>query len=145
MATAAESSGRPTDRALPPYHRALTVAGAVLAPVLLWLAAEVLAIELIVDPRNGQPLTVVGVTLVVVFALGSALLGWLTLALLERFTRRALAVWTALALAVLVLSFTPILTAGASLATKLVLAAMHLAVAAVLIPLLPRRGADRLR
>ncbi|MDF2706506.1 MAG: hypothetical protein K0R62_2158 [Nonomuraea muscovyensis] len=120
--------------------RVLAVGGAVLAAVLLGLAAAVLGIELRVDMRNGQPPMVIGLPLVAGFALAFALLGWGALAVLERFSERAATIWTWLAVIVLLASFVPILSAEATAGARTVLAAMHLAVAAVLVPLLRRRG-----
>lgn len=119
--------------------RVLAVGGAVLAAVLLGLAAAVLGIELRMDMRNGQPPMVVGLPLVAGFSLAFALLGWGVLAVLERFSERAATIWTWLAVIVLLVSFVPILSAEATAGARTVLAAMHLAVAAVLIPLLRRR------
>jgi hypothetical protein len=119
--------------------RALAVGGAVLGPVLLWVFAQVLNIDLFVDPRNGQPAGPVPLSFIIGFALGAALLGWAALAVLERFTRRAATIWTALAVAVLLLSFVPLFGVGATAGTKTILALMHVAVAAVLIPVLLRR------
>jgi hypothetical protein len=59
-------------------------------------------------------------------------------ALLGRLTRRAAAVWTALAVLVLLVSFLPLLAVGAAGAAKTILALMHLAVAAILIPVFGR-------
>ncbi|MEU8109019.1 DUF6069 family protein [Nonomuraea muscovyensis] len=120
--------------------RVLAVGGAVVAAVLVGLAAAVLGIELRVDMRNGQPPMVIGLPLVAGFALAFALLGWGALAVLERFSERAATIWTWLAVIVLLVSFVPILSAEATAGARTVLAAMHLAVAAVLVPLLRRRG-----
>jgi hypothetical protein len=63
------------------------------------------------------------------------LLGWGTLALLERFARRrAMAIWTALAIAGALLSIVPIFLEGATTGTRAALTVLHLAVAAVLVP-----------
>jgi Family of unknown function (DUF6069) len=119
--------------------RTLAVGGAVLAAVLLGLAAAALDVELKVDMHNGQPPMVIGLPLIAAFSLTFSLLGWGALALLERFTERAGTVWTWLAVLMLLVSFAPIFSAEAAPSTKTVLTLMHIAVAAVLIPLL-RRG-----
>ncbi len=129
--TSAPSAAR-TDHRL----RALGVLAAVLAPLLIWLVAvPVLGADLVVTDSSRQPPTQfeVGPGAIVTFALGPALLGWGVLALLERFTRRARTVWTALATVLLVLSFVPLL-GPMSGATRLTLALLHLAVGAALIP-----------
>jgi hypothetical protein len=119
--------------------RPVAVAGAVLATSLLWLLALVLGIDLTVDQRDGRPPMVVGLPMVAGFTLILSLLGWGVLAVLEhRAPRRAGLVWTVLAVAVLVLSFVPILGVGATTGAKVMLSLMHLAVAAVLVPVLGR-------
>lgn len=118
--------------------RTIAVGGAVLATGLVWLAAHVLDIDLRVDQRNGQPPMIVGLPLVIGSTLALALLGWGALAVLERYIRRARTIWTVIAVAVLMLSFVPILGVEATSGTKSVLSLMHLAVAAVLIPMLRR-------
>lgn len=118
--------------------RAIAVGGAVLATGLVWLAAYALDIDLRLDQRNGQPPIIVGLPLVIGFTLILALLGWGALAVLERYIRQARTIWTVIAIAVLMVSFVPILGVEATSGTKSVLSLMHLAVAAVLIPMLRR-------
>jgi hypothetical protein len=67
------------------------------------------------------------------------LLGWGTLALFERFTRRPRRNWTVLAAAVLALSFVPVVTVVASTDTKVALAVIHVIVAAGLAPMVRSR------
>ncbi|GAA1720278.1 DUF6069 family protein [Nonomuraea bangladeshensis] len=124
--------------------RPLAIGGAVLATGLLWLAARLLEIDLRVDqPGDGQPPVTVGLPLVIGATLVLSLLGWGALAVLERFTRRARTIWSVSACAVLLISFVPIAGVEAALGTKIILSLMHLAVAAVLIPMLraPRNRA----
>ncbi|MFJ3509130.1 DUF6069 family protein [Streptomyces luteogriseus] len=83
---------------------------------------------------------------VTVVALVTSLSGWGLPAALERFgVRRARAVWTGTAGAVPAVSFLPVLGDGMDGGTRISLALLHLAVAAVLIPGLrgrsPRVGA----
>ncbi|MGC5289231.1 DUF6069 family protein [Micromonospora sp. DT231] len=74
-----------------------------------------------------------------VIALIASLAGWAMLALLERLLpRTARRNWTITALAVLLMSFAPVAAPGMDSATRLTLAAMHVAVAAVLIPAMTR-------
>ncbi|GAA3792142.1 hypothetical protein GCM10022226_09140 [Sphaerisporangium flaviroseum] len=120
--------------------RAIAVAGAVAATSLLWLVARILGIDLWVDPHNGQPAGPVSLTAVLAFTLVFSLLGWGVLAALERFTRRAHTIWTILALAMLAVSFVPLVYVEATPGTKIILTLMHLAVACVLVPLLRRSG-----
>ncbi|MFF2023274.1 DUF6069 family protein [Streptomyces sp. NPDC058171] len=115
-------------------RRSGVVGLAVLVPVLVWLVA---------DPVWGHRLRIVdgartldiGVVAVGLAALLAALAGWGLLAALERFgIRRARAVWTGVAVAVLAVSFLPLTGDGMDGGTRGTLALMHLAVAAVLIP-----------
>jgi hypothetical protein len=123
------------------YFRALAVGGAVLASGLLWLVAQMLGIDLRVDqPDDGQPPVTVDLTVIIGVTLTLSLLGWGALALLERYTRRAGTIWSVIAGSVLLISFVPVLGVEATPGTKTLLSLMHLAVAAVLIPML-RRGA----
>lgn len=107
---------------------------AVLAPVLVWLAT---------DPLLGHRLRIaddeetldIGAVPVAFVALLASLSGWGLLAALERFgVRRARAIWTGVAVAVLAVSFLPLTGDGMDGGTRASLALMHLAVAAVLIP-----------
>lgn len=125
--------------------RATAVAGSVLTTTLLWLVARILDVDLDVDQRNGQPPMHVGLPMVVGLTLAVGLLGWGTLAVLERFLRHAITIWTVIAVAVLALSFAPLVSADAAAGTKAVLSLMHLAVAAVLIPMLRRISANSVR
>ena len=79
----------------------------------------------------------------VIITLGASLAGWAVLALLEKITRYGRRIWTGLAIAVVLLSFLPFLSAEMSTGSAVVLALVHLVVGAVLIPLLlrtPRTG-----
>ncbi|WP_420077618.1 DUF6069 family protein [Streptomyces sp. JL3001] len=107
---------------------------AVVAPVLVWLIA---------DPMLGHRLRIadgektldIGAVPVVVAALLASLCGWGLLAALECFgSRRARAIWTGVAGAVLAVSLLPFIGDGMDGGTRISLALMHLAVAAVLIP-----------
>jgi hypothetical protein len=118
---------------------ALAVGGAVLATALLWTAAQLLGIEMRIDPRNGQPPGVIGLPFAAAVTLVVSLLGWGVRALLDRLIRRAATVWTALAVTVLLVSFVPVLGVGATSAAKAILELTHLAVAEALIPVLGRR------
>jgi hypothetical protein len=117
---------------------ALAVCGAGLATALLWTAAHIMGIELRVDPRNGQPPGVISLPFAFTLTLAAAVAGWGVRALLARLTRRAAIVWTVLAVLVLLVSFLPLLAVEATDAAKAILALMHLAVAAVLIPVFGR-------
>lgn len=115
-------------------RRSGVTALAVLASVLVWLVA---------DPLLGHRLRIVdgeqtldiGAAPVAVVALLASLVGWGLLAVLERFGAwRARAIWTGVACAALAVSFLPLTGDGMDGGTRVPLALMHLAVAAVLIP-----------
>lgn len=116
--------------------RALAVAGAVAAA----LAAFTIATALLGDLRQPgfgnaapQPLTAGAV---VVTAALAGLLGWALLALLQRRTTNPRRAWRIVApLALLVSLAGPLSGHGISAANRLTLALLHVAVAAVLIPL----------
>ena len=120
-------------------NRILGVAGATLAAVAVWaIEVPLLGIRLETQFGNAAPQGV-GIAAVVVSSLAGSLAGWGLLALLERRFAQARAIWTGIAIAVLLASFSLPLSAGTTTSTKVALAMMHLAVAAVLIPTL-RRG-----
>ncbi|TDB74136.1 DUF6069 family protein [Micromonospora sp. KC723] len=124
----------------PLRRRALGVAAAVLAPALVWVIGAIAGVDYtVVNP--GQPAFVVGLAPVVIFSLGSALVGWLGLVVLERLVRRhAAVIWTALAAALTLLSLIPVVATEASVGAKVALGVAHLAVAAPLVALLPARS-----
>lgn len=74
----------------------------------------------------------------IITALAASLAGWSLLALLERLTHHAHAIWTATALVALVGSFAPLVAPGTPTTSRIVLAVLHLSVAAILIPSLAR-------
>ncbi|MFG3643965.1 DUF6069 family protein [Micromonospora sp. NPDC047762] len=119
-------------------RRALGVAAAVVAPLAIWAIGALAGVDYTVE-SPGQPATVIGAGAIVMIALVAALLGWASLALLERFASRvARPVWISLAIVVTVLSFVPLLGVEATGGAKLALGATHVAVAVALIALLPR-------
>jgi Family of unknown function (DUF6069) len=122
----------------PTRARALGVLGAALAALAIWVVADqLLGANLLVRSGGGSTQSV-GAGTVVAASLLAALLGWALLAVLERRTSRARAVWTGVALVVLLLSLSGPLTGGTTPSTRATLVLMHLTVAAVLIPTLRR-------
>ncbi|WP_433133998.1 DUF6069 family protein [Micromonospora sp. CA-240977] len=120
-------------------RRALGVGVAVVASLAIWAIGALAGVDFTVE-SPGQPATVIGAGAIVMVSLGAALLGWATLALLERFAARvARPVWVSLAVVVTLLSFVPLLSVEATGGAKLTLAATHLAVAVPLVALLPAR------
>jgi hypothetical protein len=132
------TSTLPTTRLRVPARSALPVlAGAVLAAVLLWFAAAVLG-GVDVRVTTGTDEIPVGLGAVVAAATVGGVLGWGLLALLARGGRRGVRIWRAVAVVVLALSLGGPLSSGMGTAAVAVLVALHVAVAAVLVPLLPR-------
>lgn len=121
--------------------RALAVLAATAATLAVWVAAvPVAGMDLVA--RNGGTEQSVTAVAVAVSTLLAGLAGWALLALLERFTARARAVWTGVAGVALLLSLLGPVSQGAGTAAILTLVALHLVAAAVLVPLL-RRTARR--
>jgi hypothetical protein len=142
MTTTLAEPARATPAAIRRRTRAAAVGAAVLAPAAIWLiAVPLLGIDLRVVQASGKPPAEITLPMVLVTALAASLAGWGLLALLERLTRRARAVWTASAAVALVVSFVPLLTPGTSATSRTVLAVLHLTVAAILIPYLARSAA----
>jgi hypothetical protein len=120
-------------------RRLVVVAGAVLAAVVVYLVTTLVAGQELSSPamNDQQPADVTIGAVIVASALVS-LLGWGLLALLEKFTAKARTIWTVVALVVLALSLGgPLSGTDVSTGNRVGLVLLHLAVAAVLIPLLP--------
>lgn len=113
--------------------RILTVLGATVAAVVVWLVAGPLA-GVALNVNTGE----VGLASVVGASLVAGLAGWGLLALLERSAKKPRTVWTWIAVVFLVVSLAGPLTLAASGSAMIALACMHLVTGAVLIPLLPR-------
>jgi hypothetical protein len=123
-----------------PTARPIAVALGVLAALAVWGISELVFGVDVRQPAFGtgvpQDLTAGPV---VVASLVAGLAAWLALALLERLTRHARAVWVALATLVLVVSLgAPLSGRGIDGGSRLVLALLHLTVGALLIVLLAR-------
>ena len=124
-------------------ERTLVVGATVLATALVWVIGEPLLGHDLVVASPGQPSMDLGLAEIASIALASSLLGWAALAILDRITARAVAIWTITAFVVLAVSFLPFVGVEASAGSKVVLALTHVAVAAVLIPGLRRTSARR--
>lgn len=120
-------------------RRAVAVALAVLAAVLVWVVAvPVAGADLVVEAPDGTS-AAVAVGAFVASALTGTLLGWALLELLERFVARPRRVWTVVALVFLLVSFAgPLGMPGIETADRLWLALGHVVVAAVFVPLMAR-------
>jgi uncharacterized protein DUF6069 len=119
--------------------RAGAVGGALLATGAVWLVGHALGVTFQVT--TGGPPQTFTLPFLLGFTLQVALAGWVTLAVLERYTRHAMGIWTALGMTVLALSFAPIAIAGASAPTKAALSLIHLSVAGVLLVTMRRSAA----
>jgi membrane-associated HD superfamily phosphohydrolase len=124
----------------PSRPRALGVAAAALAAVAVWVVAvPLLGADLTVRFGHGAAQTV-QVSFVIATSILASLLGWALLAILEKRTRRAVAIWTGIALVTALLSLLFPILAGITTSTKITLAMMHLTVAAILIPALRKNS-----
>ncbi|CAG6391998.1 DUF6069 family protein [Streptomyces cocklensis] len=126
--------------------RAVATGAATLLPAAVWLVAHALGAGFVLTDSQGT--ATIGLPVVLAFSLLFALLGWGSLALMERRIARAATWWTALAVTVALLSLVPVFVEQATGGTKAALALIHLAVAAALIPLLRRTtgsGSGRVR
>ncbi|MPY81387.1 MAG: hypothetical protein GEV04_23940 [Actinophytocola sp.] len=111
---------------------------AVAAAPAVWVVADpVLGYDLTVEQSGGSTMTV-SAPFVLVTALVASLAGWAALAILERFAHRAGTIWTVAATVVLVASLGMPFTASTTTSTAVILSLMHVAVGAVLIPILAR-------
>lgn len=130
--TPTTTSGKARRRRL----RAAAAGVAAVATSAVALVASALGADFRLTDSGGT--VVLGLPTIIAFTLVFAALGWASLALLERFTRRrpaaARTAWTALAAAVTALSLAPIYLEHATTGTKISLTVIHLTVAAVLIP-----------
>lgn len=116
--------------------RVTAVAVAAAANSVLYVAGRLAGVDFkLTDPGSTEAHQLI-LPEIVVFSALFALLGWGTLALLERFTGHAKAIWTAVAATVLVLSCVPIWIEQATSETRFMLVVIHIAVAAALYPIL---------
>ncbi len=120
----------------PARTRALGLVATVGAALGAWLIGAAAGTDYaIADPTGSaviDPIATAGTTLVV------GLLGWATLALLQRLTRVGTALWVGLAVLVTAASMVPVGLVVASGVTKVALVAIHLVVATALVPTLVR-------
>ncbi len=126
--------------------RLVAVGAAVVATLAVWAVAELaLGID-VQEPSRGDagPIRDLAVGNVVFASAVASLAGWALLAVLERVTTRPRTIWTSIAVVLAVVSLGGPLTAVAiTTASRAVLAALHVVVAAVLIPLLARTSPGR--
>ena len=127
--------------------RLLGVAAAVLLVEVVWVCAElVLGLRLQAPAGTGYPEPVdIGPLNVAVASVRFSTLGWAVLAGLERLTSHAHRIWLVGALAGLVASLAmPLSGSGVSPTDRALLVLKHVAVAAILIPVLYRTSPRQL-
>ena len=107
-------------------RRAVGIVVTLLATLTTWGVGSLAGADYWITDSMGSVridlVVVAQVTLVV------GLAGWASLALLERFTNRGTAIWTVLAVVVLIASYVPVLLVEATTCTRVALLAVHTAV-----------------
>lgn len=116
--------------------RAATAALAVAVAVVVWtVATQVFDIEVLSPEMGGEPPAPISAAQVVAASAAASLAAWGLLAALERLTKRPRRLWLSTAAGAFVLSLgAPLTGAGITGANQATLAALHVAVAAVVIP-----------
>jgi hypothetical protein len=122
-------------------QRAKAVGVAVAASGMLYLGARAVGTDFVLTDPGATMSHALILPEIIVFALVFALLGWGTLALLERVSRHAKIIWSVLAGAVLAASFLPVFLEQATVDTRAMLCLIHVAVAVALLPMLRHRHA----
>jgi hypothetical protein len=117
-------------------RRPLFVLAAVVAPVVVWTILEAgFGHDLRAPAMGGSPGMDIKLTAVVAAGAAAGLAAWASLAALERWGSRPRTMWTALAVAVFLVSLGgPLGGDGVTTAHRWMLIALHGAVAGVLIP-----------
>lgn len=121
----------------PARTRAAGIAGAVVAALAAWGVGALLGADYWITDSQGTARVDVSTTAVCTAIIG--LLGWGVLAPAERVARWGRTAWTVLAVGVLALSMVPVGLVEATPSTRIGLTLIHLAVAAVLVPVFTRR------
>lgn len=122
--------------------RALTIVDAIVVNVVILIVGRVVNGEFPMATVGSDDQSIGLVQVIVVTAL-AGLGAWGLLALLERTTSRAKAIWMAIAVIVFVLSLLGPLGSEVNASSKVVLACMHASAAATIIPLMWRSAAMR--
>jgi hypothetical protein len=117
--------------------RATAIVAAIVVNVVILGVGRVVNGEFPAATVGSEDQTIGFAPVIVVTAL-AGLVAWGLLALLERMTSRAPAIWTAIAVGVLVLSLLGPLGSGVNASSKIVLACLHVGAAATIVPLMRR-------
>ncbi|MBC3192225.1 hypothetical protein H7X46_14260 [Pseudonocardia sp. C8] len=132
----------PTSSGFPAARRRLLrpagVGATVVVTLVVWAVGVLAGADYVLRDPTGSVTIGAGTTAAVTLVV--SLLGWAVLVLLERLTRHAARIWTALAAVVLTASMVPIFLVDATPGTQVALFFVHLAVA-VLVPALLRTRA----
>lgn len=116
--------------------------GGMIAAVVVWIIASPIAGADLVAEVAGSEQDIV-LPAVILSSLVQGGIGWAVLALLERFSSRARTIWLVIALLVLIGAGVNAAVAALNTETAVWLNVMHLAVAAVLVPVLARTSPRR--
>lgn len=124
--------------------RLVATGATVLGAVVVWIVVDpILGIDLRSPVNGGRESMDVGLAVIVPASAIASAIGWAALALLERLTSRARAVWAVGATLLLLASLgAPLSGTGVTTANRMALAVLHLAVGAVLIPGLLRTSPE---
>jgi len=124
--------------------RLAAAAATVVGAFVVWIVVDpILGVDLRSPANGGRESMDVGPALVVFASAIAAAIGWAALALLERLTSRARAVWAVGATLLLLASLgAPLSGTDVTVANRTALAVLHLAVGAVLIPGLLRTSPE---
>jgi lysylphosphatidylglycerol synthetase-like protein (DUF2156 family) len=123
--------------------RLLAWLGGAVAGLVVWvIAGPIAGADLRAAVPGGGEQEIIAVA-VVVSALLQGGIGWAVLALLERFLARALTIWLVIAVVVLVGAGIWAAVSALNTETAVWLNVMHVAVAAVLVPVLARTSPQR--
>jgi hypothetical protein len=116
--------------------RLAAVVGTVATSTVIFVVSKAAGTSFtITDPGPGKlPMTFVAYQ-IAIFSAIFAVLGWLTLAALERWTSHPQRIWSILAVVVVLLSLVPIWIERADSGTRIMLAVIHVMVAVTLLPL----------
>jgi hypothetical protein len=111
----------------------------VVAAVVMYLLFSLILDDFRTPAMNGGAATDVNIGAVLFVSALVSLASWALLAILERFTAKALTIWTVVAIAVLVLSIGgPMSGTGITTGNRLALALIHVVVGTVLIVFMRR-------
>jgi type II secretory pathway pseudopilin PulG len=123
------------------WTRIAAIAGTSITVGLTFAVAHPLGVDFVItDPGPAQPPHAFSMPELMILTAVIGLLGWGTLAVLERFTKHGRVIWAVLGAAILVLSYVPITFEVATIGTKIMLAVIHTLVAAGLFIMLRRRS-----